>query len=134
MDVRIKEINIQDSGPLADLQMELGLFNLIYGHNEQGKTFLVEFLIRSLFKNHQHWSLRSVKSRGKVVLSGLASDSLSLTPSSKNKMEYYMAADEPGLLYRSEGSGYFYTSAAQSISSDSIAQTHLLGIPLIRCV
>lgn len=97
MAVSIDQINVEENGPISGLQLELGEFNLIYGHNERGKTFLVEFLIRSLFKNHSDWSLRSSQGRGKVVLSGLSETPLVLMPSSKMKLEDYLLQDEPGM-------------------------------------
>ena len=41
MGIRIDQINVESAGPLAELQLPMGDFNLIYGRNEQGKTFLV---------------------------------------------------------------------------------------------
>ena len=97
MAVTINEINIENSGPITDCQLSLGPFNLIYGHNERGKTFLVEFLIRSLFKNRAGYSLRTAGGRGKVVLSGLSSKPLAFTPASRVKLEDHLAKDEPGM-------------------------------------
>ena len=50
MSVAIKEIHVQNLGPHTQFSTELGKFNLIFGHNENGKTYLVEFIIRSLFR------------------------------------------------------------------------------------
>lgn len=100
MGARIDQINIEEMGPLQKLHWELGTLNLVYGRNEQGKTFLVEFLIRSLFRQTNNWQLRSVKGRGKVIVSGLVNEPVSFTPSktgNTNKLEDYLADAYPGL-------------------------------------
>ncbi len=98
MAIRIDEINVERAGPISELQLILKQFNLIYGHNEQGKTFLVEFVIRSLFKNLSGWSLRESESQGNVVLSGLDADStVTLRPSSGVKLEELLMDKQPGL-------------------------------------
>jgi len=45
MGIKIDEIKVKNLGPLPPLNEKLGKLNLIYGHNERGKTLLVEFLI-----------------------------------------------------------------------------------------
>lgn len=100
MGIRIDQINVEKSGPISGLPLNLGRFNLIYGLNEQGKTFLVEFVIRSLFKNLSGWSLRDTDSRGKVVVSGLRESPITLTPSSGRKLEDFLAEEEPGMPAR----------------------------------
>lgn len=100
MGARIDQINIEEMGPLQKLRWELGTLNLVYGRNEQGKTFLVEFLIRSLFRQRTNWQLRSVEGRGKVIVSGLADEPVSFTPSNSRKvkkLEDYLAEAYPGL-------------------------------------
>ncbi len=98
MAIRIDEINVERAGPIAELQLVLKQFNLIYGHNEQGKTFLVEFVIRSLFKNLSGWSLRYSEGQGNVVVSGLVADStVTLRPSSGVKLEELLMDKQPGL-------------------------------------
>ena len=72
MSVAIKEVHVQNLGPHTQFSTELGKFNLIFGHNENGKTYLVEFIVRSLFRHANQWNLRSQKGKGKVVLSGLS--------------------------------------------------------------
>ncbi|GAH52718.1 unnamed protein product, partial [marine sediment metagenome] len=56
MGIRIDKISVKDLGPIKDFSSEFGLFNLIYSRNEKGKTFLTEFIIRSLFKYVKRWS------------------------------------------------------------------------------
>jgi Cdc6-like AAA superfamily ATPase len=51
MGVRIDSISVNGLGPISSLQWALKDINLVYGKNEQGKTFLVEYLLRSLFKD-----------------------------------------------------------------------------------
>ena len=100
MGARIEQINIEEMGPLRGLRWELGSLNLVYGRNEQGKTFLVEFLIRSLFRQTNNWQLRPVKGRGKVVLSGLADELTAFTPVASrrvDKLEDYLSQLYPGL-------------------------------------
>jgi uncharacterized protein YhaN len=96
MDVRIEKINIEKAGPINELQLVLKKFNLIYGLNEQGKTFLVEFVLRSLFRNLSGWSLRDVEGRGKVEVSIDGSPTI-LKPSSRNKLEDILGKNESGM-------------------------------------
>jgi DNA repair exonuclease SbcCD ATPase subunit len=67
----IRDINVKNLGPIDQFSVQFGLFNLIYGYNETGKTYLVEFLIRNLFSNVKKWHLRPKLGRGKITISGL---------------------------------------------------------------
>ncbi|MHA1280111.1 MAG: ATP-binding protein [Candidatus Helarchaeota archaeon] len=90
MAIHLKQINARGLGPLEGFTQELGLVNLIYGLNEHGKTFLVEFLIRSLFDNHKNFKLRGLTSSGKVSVSGLADQEISFSPKSRIKLGSYL--------------------------------------------
>jgi uncharacterized protein YhaN len=85
MPVRIEEINAKGLGPIPEFTMKLGLINLIYGQNEQGKTYLVEFLIKSLFKKDCFTNLRSVNGQGIVQVSGIDPNVLSFSPHLRRK-------------------------------------------------
>jgi hypothetical protein len=89
MAVHIDEISVQHLGPLPDFEMKLGKINLIYGLNESGKTYLVEFIIRSLFKPQPDWILRQTYASGRVLVSGLAEEPLIFTPASRRKLDDY---------------------------------------------
>ncbi|MFN2190481.1 MAG: ATP-binding protein, partial [Candidatus Promineifilaceae bacterium] len=99
MGVKIDEISVKNLGPIEDEQLPLGQFNLIYGHNEKGKTYLVEFVTDTLFRTGQVWSLRSGSGRGQVIVSGLKDqpEPLKMTRSSKPKLEELLQEDEVGL-------------------------------------
>lgn len=97
MPVSIREISVRNLGPHSQLSFQLGKFNLIFGHNENGKTFLVEFIIRSLFKHTAPWNLRKQEARGKVILEGLADKPVEFSPSSEQKIEDFWEITRPGL-------------------------------------
>jgi len=99
MAVRITELKAESLGPLPRFAMNLGALNLIYGRNECGKTFLVEFIICSLFKNTTAWNLRDVSgARGHVQVSGLSDKPVSFSPAGKKrKLEDYLRDSCPGL-------------------------------------
>ena len=97
MSIRIEEINVRNLGPVAQFSMKLGLFNLIYGRNEKGKTYLVEFLIQSLFRNVREWKLRAGKGSGKVGVGGLKDRRVDFSPSSSSKMEDFWEKASTGL-------------------------------------
>lgn len=90
MPVHIKEIDVRDLGPIREWKIELGPFNLIYAKNERGKTFLIEFLIRSLFKSASNWKLRSFSAAGRVEVKGLDKDPVSFSPTSHVKLEDFL--------------------------------------------
>lgn len=84
MGIRIERISINRGGPLKkDFNMKPADLNLIYGHNETGKTYVVETLIKFLFNTGKNtpWILRRTKDKastirewepaGKVIVSGL---------------------------------------------------------------
>jgi uncharacterized protein YhaN len=96
MAIRIDEINVQNLGPIRSLQLGLRDINLVYGKNERGKTFLVDFLLRSLFKSAPK-SRRLMEANGLVKVSGLDEAEQIFSPSSRNKLEDYLA-DSMGFL------------------------------------
>lgn len=98
MSIRIEEINVRDLGPLkGEHSFPLDTFNLIYGKNERGKTFLVEFILRSLFRSSKGWLLRDSNADGKLLLSGINEDSKEFSPDSRLKLEDYLEDAQPGL-------------------------------------
>ena len=49
--MRIKQLHVTRYGALAPFENDdLGAFTLIHGPNEQGKTLLIDALVRMLFK------------------------------------------------------------------------------------
>ncbi len=97
MSVHIKEINVRHLGPIPQFSIKPGLINLIFGHNEKGKTYLVEFLIRSLFKNIRQWSLRSETGQGKVSVQGLEDGDVIFSPKSARKLDDFWNDAKLGL-------------------------------------
>jgi len=95
--VRIKRISAKSLGPIKEFSAELGLFNLIYSRNELGKTWLVEFIIASLFRNRERWKLREIGRSGKVWVEGLEPELVSFSPSSGRKIEDYWESSDKGL-------------------------------------
>jgi hypothetical protein len=89
MDIRLNQINVKDLGPLASFTHDLTLVNLIYGHNEMGKTCLVEFIIKSLFNNQKNWNLRGINGKGTISVSGLDSGMVEFKPNTPRKIESY---------------------------------------------
>ncbi|MCL4415150.1 MAG: hypothetical protein M1365_00390 [Actinobacteria bacterium] len=110
MGIRIEKISVKNLGPIQSFYEKFGLLNLIYSKNERGKTFLTEFIIRSLFKNIniKRWNLRE-GGTGKVLVSGLGSltnigknvdkntESVEFSPASRKKLEDYWERDDKGL-------------------------------------
>lgn len=97
MSVRITEISVRDLGPIREQKTQLGPFNLIYGKNERGKTFLVEFLIRSLFKSASNWKLRGFSAAGRVEVAGLDKDPVAFSPISPRKLEDFLEEEIVGM-------------------------------------
>ncbi len=54
--MHIKEIAVKNLGPIGEFKCKPSLVNCIYGPNEAGKTFMVEFIIHSLFKEFNCWN------------------------------------------------------------------------------
>ncbi len=97
MGIRIENIIVKDLGPIKDLSKKFGIFNLIYSRNEKGKTFLTEFIIRSLFKKPKDWGYIRKGGKGKVTLSGFADGPIDFTPISKIKLEDHWEQEGSGL-------------------------------------
>ncbi len=84
MSIRITDIAIKGGGPLAeDFHLRPGDLNLVYGPNESGKTYLVEAMIRLLFKTGARtgldWGLREWDLSGKITVSGLSDEAVRFT-------------------------------------------------------
>jgi recombinational DNA repair ATPase RecF len=93
MGLRIERIRILRNGPLAkDLDFEPADLNLIYGLNETGKTYVLESLLRFLFKTGRRsfWGgddgVRELPVRGRVELSGVGDEPVGFTKT-KDKIE-----------------------------------------------
>jgi hypothetical protein len=88
MTVRISKIDIQDLGPVHRVRWTPVSLNVIYGKNEQGKTWIVEFLLRSLFKVTRIWNLRQLTGNGRITVSGLEPKPVHFSPASPKLEEY----------------------------------------------
>lgn len=99
MPVWIKRVTIKNLGPIYDLSVDLRRFNLFYGRNETGKTFLTEFILSLIFQNacERNWSMRQLNAQGKVVVSGLEDDDVDFLHGLKKKIEDYWTESDKGL-------------------------------------
>jgi hypothetical protein len=136
MSVNINHIGVKNLGPLLVFDNDFRLINLIYGQNEYGKTYLVEFIYKSLFKN-LCISTRTTTATGQVSVSGLNNQSVVFSPSSKKKMEDYWAESIPGLprdfskLLVVKGADLDFTSANPAGVDDMILKEFLSGERLL---
>jgi len=98
MGIKIEKIAVKNLGPIQSFDRDFGMFNLIFSKNECGKTFLTEFIIRSLFRNTKRWQFRESGS-GKVTVSGLQKGGslIEFSPGSGKKLEDYWEKNETGL-------------------------------------
>lgn len=109
MGIRIERITINRGGPLKkDFDMKPADLNLIYGHNETGKTYIVESLIRFLFNTGKNtpWILNRTKEKestirdwepsGKVIVSGIETGMIEFKKTGLRLEDYrYSAANLP---------------------------------------
>lgn len=96
MSIHIKNINVKDLGPIPELTWNLSNLNLVYGDNERGKSYLVEFLIRCLFKT-SGWNFRKKTGTGRIEVEGLLDEIVGFTPGSSRKLEDFLTDKYIGL-------------------------------------
>ena len=89
MSIRIKEINIDNLGPIKPGRYQFNNINLIYSNNEGGKSLLVEFILRSLFSKKSIWGYNREIGNGKIIVSGINGKSINYSPASKDKLDKY---------------------------------------------
>ena len=86
MPIHLSKINLNKLGPLGTNSYDLGSLNLFYGKNETGKTFLVEFLLQSIFRQAASWDLRDIPGKGSVTIEGLQEKPVNFTLSAGKKI------------------------------------------------
>jgi len=98
MGIRIEKINAENLGPLPRFNCEMKQVNLIYGKNEGGKSFLTEFIIRSLFSGTRQWGELREAGNGRIVVSGFNGTEKTFSPRTKKneKLDAFFS-DENGL-------------------------------------
>lgn len=97
MSARLDKLSVSKLGPLGTFSFDFANLNLIYGRNESGKTYLVEFILHSLFRHKSKWPLRDVSSDGYISVSGIEEKSVKFSPSSAKKIEDYWDEKDLGL-------------------------------------
>ena len=85
MSIRVSKMNAINLGPIKKINLEFSDINLVYGLNESGKTFLVEFLLSSLFKESKLFTLRDVQFTGQLEVAGLNKKPVVFSPDPKSK-------------------------------------------------
>ncbi len=95
MPIRIDRIKINRGGPLkADFNIEPSDINLIYGHNETGKSYIVEAIINILFrtgkKSTDYWQPRGFDfTGGTITVSSLPGESVKFSRTSRKLDDYW---------------------------------------------
>lgn len=139
MSVKIEQVNVKNLGPLNDFNCKLRQINLFYGHNEHGKTYLVEFIYRSLFKN-RGMSLRESSATGQVIISGLEKKQISFSPITRKKLEDHWEDSLPGLptdfskLLVVKGADLDFSSNSTSGIDDKVLKEFLSGEGLLETI
>ena len=85
MSIRIESIAVNGLGPIPSIQWAFKDINLVYGKNENGKTYLVEYILRSLFKTS--YKTRPLTDSGQVIVSGIGNSPLSFNPKTRDKID-----------------------------------------------
>lgn len=88
MGIQIDSVSVNGLGPISSIQWGFKDINLIYGKNEQGKTFLVEYILASLFKNAP--KTRHLTDSGQVIVSGIDGSAQIFNPKTKKKIEDHL--------------------------------------------
>lgn len=137
MSIKIEQVNVNNLGPLKVFPCTFKQINLIYGHNEHGKTYLVEFIYKSLFKN-KSLSLRDFSASGQVTVSGLGEKEFQFSPATKKKLEDYWDDSLPGLprdfskLLVVKGADLDFESNTSAGIDDKILKEFLSGEGLLE--
>ena len=102
MSVRVDRIEMKAGGPLEHaLDWSCGDLTLAYGGNETGKSYLVEFLVRCLFRTGARlgsgWTLRDIPAGGSITVSGLEDEPLKMSISKRPKLDERWEDDPRGL-------------------------------------
>jgi len=136
MSIKIERINVKNLGPIDELSITLKQVNLIYGRNEHGKTYLVEFIYKMLFKN-KAITLRESSAAGQLTVSGLGENETIFTASKKEKIESFLEGDHPGLprdfskLLIVKGADLDFSSNSPAGIDDTILKEFLSGEGLL---
>ena len=137
MSIKIEQVNVKNLGPLNDFSCALKQVNLFYGHNEHGKTYLVEFIYKSLFKN-KALGLRDLSASGQVLVSGLEEKEKQFSTVIKKKLEDFWEDDLPGLprdfskLLVVKGADLDFCSSNPAGIDDNILKEFLSGEGLLE--
>lgn len=92
MSLKILKLNAKNLGPIDRINLEFSDVNLIFGSNESGKTFLLEFLLKSLFKDQRLFDIRDFKFNGHVEVQGLNKQIVNFLPDDRSqKLEDYLS-------------------------------------------
>ena len=146
MTIRIDRITVSRDGPLTqDFELNCGDLNLIYGANETGKSYIVECLIRCLFRTSgrgiRNWSLRAWNPSASVSISGLSDKPLRLRPETSEKLDAVWQTDDTQypndlsrLLVVKEGETWLGDSAAQDGVGFDLLKQFLSGERLLDAV
>jgi uncharacterized protein YhaN len=136
MTIKINHIGVKNLGPLPIFDKDFKQINLIYAQNEHGKTYLVEFIYRSIFKNLSI-NTRINTATGQIIVSGLDKQSVAFSPSSKKKLEDFWAESIPGLprdfskLLVVKGAELDFTSLNPAGVDDTVLKEFLSGEGLL---
>jgi len=97
MNIRIAKISAENCGPVKKINIAPCNLTIFYGRNEDGKSFLVEFIIRCLFKNKKPWGDLRQAGGGKITLTGIKDKPVDFIPDKGVKLEDYFERDSRGL-------------------------------------
>ncbi|HRT47537.1 MAG TPA: AAA family ATPase, partial [Bacteroidales bacterium] len=97
MNIRIAKISAENCGPVKKINIAPGNLTIFYGRNEDGKSFLVEFIIHCLFKNKKPWGDLRQAGGGKITLTGIKDKPVDFIPDKGVKLEDYFERDSRGL-------------------------------------
>jgi DNA repair exonuclease SbcCD ATPase subunit len=97
MSIKIAAIKVKNLGPIKELDWRLDNVNLVFADNEGGKSYLVEFLLHSLFKTKKWPGLREQKGRGRVLVKGISQQDKEFSPNSDKNVEDFLTKKRIGL-------------------------------------